>query len=77
MNRTGQAEVVALRDVGDGGMLAFGVDDLDSALARPRAAGAEPGRVVERPDCGIRFAHLRDPAGNLLEVNEAIPMEQG
>ena len=77
MNRTGQAEVVALRDVGDSGMLVFGVDDLDTALARPRAAGAEPGRVVDRPDRGIRFVHLRDPAENLLEVDEAIPMEEG
>ncbi len=77
MSRTGQAEVVALRDVGDGGMLVLGVDDLDTALARLRAAGAEPAGVVERPDWGIRFAHLRDPAGNLVEVNEAIPMEEG
>jgi lactoylglutathione lyase len=76
MNRAGQAEVVALRDGGDGGMLVLGVDNLDTALARPRAAGAEPGEVVERPDRGIHFAHLRDPAGNLVEVDESIPMDE-
>jgi catechol 2,3-dioxygenase-like lactoylglutathione lyase family enzyme len=76
MNRTGQAEVVALRDVDDGGILVLGVDDVDAALARLRAAGAEPREVVERPEWGIRFAHARDPAGNLVEVNDAMLMEE-
>ena len=74
MRRTGQSEVVPLRDAGDGAMLIFGVDDLDAAIERLWRAGGEPGPIVERPEWGIRFSHLRDPAGTLIEVNEAIPM---
>jgi catechol 2,3-dioxygenase-like lactoylglutathione lyase family enzyme len=75
MGRAGQSEVVELRGAGDGAMLVFGVDDLEGALAGLRQRGAEPGEIVDRPDWGIRFAHLRDPAGNLIEVNCPIPME--
>jgi catechol 2,3-dioxygenase-like lactoylglutathione lyase family enzyme len=75
MGRSGQEEVVELRDTGDGAMLVFGVDDLPAALAELRERGAEPGEIVDRPDWGIRFAHLRDPAGNLIEVNAQIAME--
>ena len=75
VSRDGQADVVPLEETGDGALLVFGVDDLDAALAELAGRGAEPGPVTARPDWGIRFAHLRDPAGNLIEVNEAIPME--
>jgi catechol 2,3-dioxygenase-like lactoylglutathione lyase family enzyme len=75
MGRAGQAEVVDLRGAGDGAILVFGVDDLDGALAGLRERGAEPGEIVDRPDWGIRFAHLRDPAGNLVEVSSPIRME--
>jgi catechol 2,3-dioxygenase-like lactoylglutathione lyase family enzyme len=75
MGRAGQAEVVDLRDAGDGAILVFGVENLPAALAELRERGAEPGEIVDRPDWGIRFAHLRDPAGNLIEVNSPIPME--
>jgi catechol 2,3-dioxygenase-like lactoylglutathione lyase family enzyme len=75
VGRAGQAEVVELRDTGDGAILVFGVDDLEAALAGLRARGAEPGEIVDRPDWGIRFAHLRDPAGNLVEVSSPIRME--
>ena len=75
MGRTGQSEVVELRGAGDGAMLVFGVDDLETALAGLRQRGAEPGEIVDRPDWGIRFAHVRDPAGNLIELNSQIPME--
>lgn len=75
MARSGQAEVVPLEDAGDGAILVVGVDDLDAALADLRRRGADPAPVIERADWGIRFAHLRDPAGNLIEVNEPIPME--
>ena len=74
-DRDAQADVVPLEDTGDGAMLVFGVEDLDAALAGLRERGAEPGPVTARPEWGIRFAHLRDPAGNLIEVNESIPME--
>ena len=75
LGRAGQAEVVELRDTGDGAILVFGVDDLEAALAGLRARGAEPGEIVDRPDWGIRFAHLRDPDGNLVEVSSPIRME--
>jgi lactoylglutathione lyase len=54
--------------------LIFGVDDLDAAIARLRQRGArlvtEP---AERPDWGIRTAHVRDPDGNLLEIMSSLP----
>ena len=71
----GQSEVVELRAAGDNAILVFVVDDLEGTLAGLRQRGAEPGEIVDRPDWGIRFAHLRDPAGNLIEVNSPIPME--
>ena len=72
--RDAQADVVPLEESGDGAVLVFGVADLDAALAELQARGGEPGPVTSSPDWGIRFAHLRDPAGNLIEVNEPIPM---
>jgi lactoylglutathione lyase len=76
-DRDAQADVVPLEESGDGAALVFGVADLDVALAELRERGAEPGPVTARPDWGIRFAHFRDPAGNLIEVNESIPMVDG
>jgi len=75
VGRAGQSEVVELRPSGDAAILVLGVDDLVDALAELQRRGAEPGEIVDRPDWGIRFAHLRDPAGNLIEVNCPIPME--
>ncbi|WP_182880220.1 VOC family protein [Microbispora sp. H10949] len=55
----------------DGTMLVLTVDDVDRAAAVAAAAG---GRVVAppvaRPEWGptCRTAHLRDPDGNLLEI---------
>jgi catechol 2,3-dioxygenase-like lactoylglutathione lyase family enzyme len=74
--RTEQAQVVGLGLPGDSAVVVLTVDDLDGELARLRAAGGEPlGEPQARPEWGIRFAHLRDPDGHLLEVNEQIPME--
>jgi catechol 2,3-dioxygenase-like lactoylglutathione lyase family enzyme len=75
MGRAGQEEVVTLREGGDGAILVFGVEDLAAALDGLRERGAAPGEVVDRPDWGIRFSHLRDPAGNLIEITCPIPME--
>jgi catechol 2,3-dioxygenase-like lactoylglutathione lyase family enzyme len=48
--------------------LAFGVDDLDATLAAIHAAGYESGEAF---DIGAgKQAFLRDPAGNLLELNQ-------
>jgi len=49
--------------------LVFEVRNVDAAIARLRAAGVplvtEP---KDRPDWGIRTAHLRDPDGTLIEL---------
>jgi lactoylglutathione lyase len=50
--------------------LTFEVDDVDKAVEELRTKGAE---IVTEPhdeeDWVLRVAHLRDPAGNLLEIN--------
>ncbi|MGI5330083.1 VOC family protein [Actinomadura nitritigenes] len=76
MGRTRMAETVGTADLPapsgqDGSMLVFRVDDVEKAAAALTALG---GRVVaapaDRPEWGpgLRTAHLRDPGGNLLEL---------
>ena len=83
----GSAEIVVTNYVnggpGDGDALAalmakgalngvhFHTGDLDAAFDRVRAAGAE---VVQEPDdrpWGVRDAAVRDPAGNLIRIEQA------
>ncbi|WP_242910108.1 VOC family protein [Actinomadura terrae] len=55
----------------DRSMLVFRVDDVDAAATALRDLGAEPVTAPQdRPDWGpgLRTAHLRDPDGNLLEL---------
>ena len=59
----------------------FGVnlatDDLDAAFARIEAAGAD---IVQEPieqDYGLRDAAVRDPAGNLLRLQQTPRKEHG
>ena len=53
--------------------LVFSVEDVDSAyiilLQRGARFVAEP---ADRPEWGVRTAHLRDPDGNLIEINSAL-----
>ena len=52
------------------GMLVLASDDLDDAFARAKGAGAE---VVEEPteqQWGVRDCSLRDPAGNMVKIQE-------
>jgi uncharacterized glyoxalase superfamily protein PhnB len=52
------------------GMLVLASPDLDAAFARAKAAGAE---VVEEPteqQWGVRDCSLRDPAGNMVKIQE-------
>ncbi|KOV89111.1 glyoxalase [Nocardia sp. NRRL S-836] len=62
-------EVVGSEDVPGPAMLVLRVGDVDRAAEVFVAAG---GRVVveptDRPDWGVRAAHLRDPEGNLVEL---------
>ncbi len=55
---------------GDRSMLVFQVADVDDEAAALKRRGAnliaEP---VDRPDWTVRTAHLRDPEGNLIEIN--------
>ena len=66
-----------LRAPGDSAALIFGVEDLDAVVERLHGLGvpflAEP---TAHPDWGIRTAHLRDPHGNVIELNEPIPQEE-
>ena len=52
------------------GMLVLASDDLDAAFAMAKGAGAE---VVEEPteqQWGVRDCSLRDPAGNMVKIQE-------
>ena len=58
-------------------MLVFDAADLDSTVTALKARGAAfVLDITERPDWGIRAAHLRDPEGNLIELNSPLPQEQ-
>ena len=52
------------------GMVVFATKDLDAAFAQAKGAGAE---VVEEPteqQWGVRDCSLRDPAGNMVKIQE-------
>ena len=70
----GAAGRPATADAQDRVALVFATDDVDIAAAELRTRGvalaAEP---QDRPDWMIRTAHFRDPDGNLIEINSAIP----
>jgi catechol 2,3-dioxygenase-like lactoylglutathione lyase family enzyme len=58
---------------GDGAVVIFSVDGVDTTYERLRSRGVV---FVTSPrdmqDWGIRVAHFRDPEGNLLEINEPL-----
>jgi lactoylglutathione lyase len=55
--------------------LIFAAEDVDAAYDAFKKKGIIP---IDKPhDCkewGIRCFHLRDPAGNLIEINKEITM---
>ena len=56
--------------------LVFEVVDVDSVLAGLRARGASvAAEPADRADWGIRVAYVRDPAANLIELNQPIPVQ--
>jgi hypothetical protein len=58
-------------------MLVFEASDLDSKVQSLKARGVEfVADLEDRPDWGIRTAHLRDPEGNLIELNSPLPESQ-
>jgi len=53
--------------------LIFAVDDVDRAASELVRRGAELTAIPEdRPHWGIRTAHLRDPDGHLIEINQPL-----
>lgn len=56
-------------------MLVFQVADVDAEAAALKRRGAQLiAEPVDRPEWTVRTAHLRDPEGNLIEVNT--PLER-
>ncbi|MFF0458329.1 VOC family protein [Nocardia africana] len=61
----------------DAAMVSLRVDDLDAYLAEITARGAEiPGKPVEY-DGRLRCAYLRDPEGNLIELQQWLATRTG
>jgi catechol 2,3-dioxygenase-like lactoylglutathione lyase family enzyme len=60
-------------DIQDRIALIFGVDSVDQTYADLTGRGVtfitEP---ADRPEWGIRVAHFRDPAGNLIEIYHSL-----
>ncbi len=62
--------IAPLTSHSDSAVLIFHVDDLESAVRGLKERGATfVTEIQDRPSWGIRTAHLRDPEGNLLELN--------
>lgn len=58
---------------GVAGALIFKVDDVDAVFEHVRASGAE---VLQEPAdqfYGVRDCAFRDPAGNMVRINQALP----
>lgn len=56
-------------------LLSIAVEDVDAAYRDLRAKGVTfVTPPTDRPVWALRTAHFRDPDGNLLEINQNIPM---
>jgi lactoylglutathione lyase len=54
-------------------LLVLQVDDVDATYANLIERGvASVAGPVDRPDWGIRTAHVRDPEGNLIEIYSSL-----
>jgi lactoylglutathione lyase len=63
--------------VKDRAALIFEVEDVNAETERLQALGvAFETEPTAYPGFGIRAAHLRDPDGNLIEINELLPAEE-
>ena len=55
--------------------LIFAVEDVDNTYDTLKQKGVIPiNKPHDRKEWGIRCFHLRDPAGNLIEINKEIGM---
>ena len=51
----------------------FAVENVDAICQQLQAKGIQlTVGPTDRPDWGIRTAHLRDPDGNLIEINQPL-----
>jgi catechol 2,3-dioxygenase-like lactoylglutathione lyase family enzyme len=70
--RVGAASKPARADAQDPFMLTFDVGDVDARYDELKGRGAvfenEP---HDQPEAFLRVAHLRDPDGNLIEINHS------
>jgi len=58
----------------DGFSIILEVDSVDKTAKQLKKNGVElETEPQDRPEWGIRTAHLRDPDGNLLELYESLP----
>ena len=65
-----QRTITEMMAKGTYGMLVLASPDLDAAFARVQAAGAE---IIEPPteqQWGVRDCSFRDPAGNMIKIQE-------
>jgi lactoylglutathione lyase len=70
----GTSNQLAERSGQDPVMLIIAVDDVEFRANRLIENGAElVNPPADQPDHGIRSAHLRDPDGNLIELNTELP----
>ncbi|MEV0531898.1 VOC family protein [Kitasatospora sp. NPDC050463] len=62
--------IVEMMAKGTYARLVLATDDLDATFARLKAAGAEVAQEPTEQPYGIRDCAFRDPAGNMIRVNE-------
>jgi lactoylglutathione lyase len=55
-------------------VLVFGVEDLTATVEKLEERGARfVTKSKDHPEWGIRTTHIRDPDGNLIEINSPMP----
>ena len=70
------SEKPADADCQDRAAVIVAVPDVDAVQKTLDARGASfVNPPHDRPDWGVRCLHLRDPDGNLIEINQEIPFE--
>lgn len=69
----GTTHLPAAQAVQDAVCLVFAVEDVDAACEQFAGRGITLAVApTDHPDWGIRTAHLRDPDGNLIEINHPL-----
>jgi catechol 2,3-dioxygenase-like lactoylglutathione lyase family enzyme len=69
----GTSSLPAQASAQDKACLVFAVDDVDITCRQLQQQAVEIiAGPADRPDWGIRAAHFRDPAGNLIEINQPL-----